>query len=884
MQEEPPVAVRVTALSGGSAGEYYTLELGKYYLDAGEPPGLWFGEQAAALELEGELDPSHFLSLMAGRLPISGTVMGRAYGDTSVRGYDVTFNAPKSVSLLWAFGDDHIRSEVLAAHDTAVCEVLGWVEERAHTRVTRDKQTFVVDTQGLAVGRFEQHTSRTGDPHLHTHAVVIAKVLDEAGNWLALDARMLLKDQRTLSALYHASLRTELTGRLGVEWADPENCIAELVGMSGEVLSRFSSRTDQYEQRLQDKLDRFRATLGREPSERERWQLEREAVRDSRPRKDTSVTGDALSAKWRENLRALGVDPDELIRAVIGRHLEARGIGIDEGVDVVMAARIDLVESVSTWRTNDLVREVARRIPTDVTLSARALVEWIDRTASVVTGADIELAPTAPEGTPLRKDGRPITESDLDRRFTTRSILSQEEFVAAWAIERLDDPGRSALLEQGELDRAQHHAASAVAGTKPLVVIVGPAGSGKTASLRAAVDHLHRTGRPLFGVAPSATAAAVLGQQTGAPADTLDKLLHEHTLLRGPDPRYALPAGTTVLVDEAGMIPTAKLARFVHLAEHRQWRVVLIGDPRQLPAVGRGGMFGHLAASDVIELDRVHRFHEPWERDASLGLRHGDPDALDAYQRHERIHDGTAIDMTRVALADWAHHRADGENVIMLAVSNETDAKLNSYAQRDRVMHGEVDATRGARGRDCRVHIGDEIVTRENSRDLRTDRGVMVRNRAHWTVTDITGQGEVHAVGPDGAVTLPPDYMSRSVELGYAQTVHGGQGRTVDHSLLVIDGPIDGRGLYVGLTRGAETNHAYVAVDGNRTGRSVLENAVSSDWADTPAIDIRAQLRLRATLQARIAQTLDQAPTRPAADRLRDLGRTPEPPDRGLGL
>jgi hypothetical protein len=307
-----------------------------------------------------------------------------------------------------------------------------------------------------------------------------------------------------------------------------------------------------------------------------------------------------------------------------------------------------------------------------------------------------------------------------------------------------------------------------------------------------------------------------------------------------------LPRGGTLLVDEASMIPTPKLAQLAALADRQQWRVVLIGDPQQLAAVGRSGMFAHLVdTGSVIELDRIHRFAEPWERDASLELRRGNADGFDSYDAHDRLHEGTRIDMQRAALKAWSEHRGDGDHTAMLAVTNETVHKLNDIAQATRVRAGELAWEHSVPGRDCWVHAGDEIVTRANNRQLRTDENVMVRNRAHWTVTDIHGDGSVTARNADGTVRLPAEYVSTSVELGYAQTVHGAQGATVDHALLIVDGPIDGRALYVGMTRGADSNHVYVAVESNQAGRDILDAAISADWTDTPAIEVRAELAAR---------------------------------------
>jgi hypothetical protein len=167
-------------------------------------------------------------------------------------------------------------------------------------------------------------------------------------------------------------------------------------------------------------------------------------------------------------------------------------------------------------------------------------------------------------------------------------------------------------------------------------------------------------------------------------------------------------------------------------------------------------------------------------------------------------------------------------------------------------------------------------VTRANDRSLRTDRGIMVKNRAVWTVVGATGDRftgtGLTVTGSDGTVTLPGHYLHSSVELGYAETVHAAQGRTVDHGILVADAPLDGRALYVGMTRGRADNHAYVRTPSNRTAVDVLAAAIAADWADTPAIDVRADLTRR---HARPHLQLDQRriPGLLPEPRLRELVR-----------
>ncbi|MGE0727725.1 MAG: MobF family relaxase [Acidimicrobiia bacterium] len=874
----------MTSLKGAGAGEYYVAEPGGYYVAAGEPPGRWFGDGAARLGLGVSFDDAAFVSVLAGIDPSSGVELGRPFGEGSVRGYDVTFSAPKSVSLLAALGDPAVQAEVRAAHDAAVDAVLGYVERHTLTRFRVDGEVVSVDAEGVVAGVFRQHVSRELDPQLHSHAVIANRVLSPDGRWLALDARPLMKDQTVLSALYHAGLRAELTSRLGVGWGEVGNGMAELEGIDGEVLDTFSQRTAQVDVRLTVKLDRFRETLGREPTARERWRLEREAAVDSRRSKPAVIDAAALQHRWVDQLAALGLDPQELVGATVGRVVEpVMDLDVDPWAAPAEQALTVLTESRSTWRRPDVLRELARATPTDTAMAAGELVAGLEAAVDPFEQEWlVELARPLPDGVALRSsDGRPAWESPLERRYSTVYILEEEANLAEWARRRWDQPGSAGFVDPARLDLAQVAAAEAVAGDASLVVVVGPAGAGKTTALRPGIDSLARQGRPVFAVAPTATAAAVLASETGVAADTIDKLLVEHRRASCPSAAYALPAGGTLLVDEAAMVATPTLADLARLADRQQWRVVLVGDPLQYLPVGRAGMFDWLVDhGPTIELDRIHRFTEPWERDASLALRTGHADALAVYEQHGRLHQGEPGEVDFDVIDHWAQLRANGHTVAVLAANNDTVHRLNHLAQQHRIDIGELDskgpAVRTAAG--YRLLVGDEIATRRNDRQLRTDAGEMVRNRDLWRVRRIDNDGGLVASGRSGTVHLPADYVRGHVELAYAQTGHAAQGRTVDHALLVVDGAIDNRGVYVPLTRGRHANHAYVALepDDPRTALDVLAEAVNRDWADVPAIVHGEQLG-RAEMPAREAVRAPLPPARLSAlaqeiDRIRWLG------------
>ena len=184
-------------MKGVVAGSYYVEQLPNYYLDSGEPRGVWLGAAAAELGLVGEVDDDSFLALMAGKDPRDpDRDLGRRFGEKSVRGFDVTASAPKSVSVLFALGDRDVRREVVASHDAAVVALQGWIESHAHTRYRIGGEVAIVDASGIVAAGFRQHTSRALDPQLHTHLVIPNRVMSPDGRWLALDARLIKLDQQ----------------------------------------------------------------------------------------------------------------------------------------------------------------------------------------------------------------------------------------------------------------------------------------------------------------------------------------------------------------------------------------------------------------------------------------------------------------------------------------------------------------------------------------------------------------------------------------------------------------------------------------------------------------------------------------------------------------
>lgn len=649
-----------------------------YYLDPDEPAGRWWGEGCEAVGLAGEVQSDQLANMLQARHPASGRRVGRGFGDRSARGFDATFSAPKSVSLLWALSPDPwVRAEVLAAHDAAVEAALGWfVEHGAHTRRGTDG-IHQVDTRGVVAGLFRQHTSRTMDPQLHTHAVVWSKVQDRTRKWLALDARFLKGQQRSIGWIYDAALRSELTARLGVKW-DPieaDAAQADVVGVPGWLRDRFSERSEQVAVKLADLVHRWVDEHGgADPDARTLYVLERRAVVASRPGKEHGVDAAELHRGWRGRAIDAGFDPDGLPGG------QRRLAGTTSwNAEVVIETAIDRVaEQTSTWLRADLAREIATLVPADAAESAADLVDRVDRLAAEAESRCQSLHPPAGPGTPHRSDGRAVTEHVTDLQLTTGAVLEQEKRLLTWASVATDRDV-PATYQTHDPHRV---AAAAVAGHADLVLLVGPAGTGKTTTLASAVRSLDSAGRPVIGLAPSGKAADVLAREAACPTSTLAKLLHEHGQLNGTAPRGRLPAGTTVILDEASMTRTDDLDRLVDLVRRNGWRLICVGDPGQLPAVGRGGMFAHWCDTlPAHRLDQVQRFTEPWQSAASLLLRRGDPRAAAEYTQHGRLH---YVHPALVAERVARQHQAvtgRGETVAITTSSASTARAINLAIQ-----------------------------------------------------------------------------------------------------------------------------------------------------------------------------------------------------------
>jgi conjugative relaxase-like TrwC/TraI family protein len=934
---------------GTGSWRYYTAGVAcrasEYYLGVGEAPGRWHGRGLDQLELlprsvvtERELE-----ALFArGLHPSTGSRLGRAWRTDGVTGFDLTFSAPKSVSALWALGDSSTAAEAMAAHRAAVRAGLAYLDTHASLSRRGTDGVEQIGSAGLVAAVFDHRSSRAGDPQLHTHALVLNKVRCSDGRWRTLDATELFHHKKSAGMVYQAALRNEMHVRLGVRFREVnENGQADISGVPDALLELWSKRTANIDAEAAPRIAEYERLLGRTMTAAERAGVVKTAVLKTRARKQHPELS-ALHATWTGEAAQVGWTPDRLRRST-GLHTgrarawnERRGSPRDPDGPAALARPAEAVpanavrsgpqaaaallpadgaeaagmgaarvapEALAATGTRravfsraDLAGQVAAHLPTSG-LSAAEVVERVEQLTDLALGLQ--------DAVPVVSASRGVTARASDGRYATVQVLSAEARILDLAARgRRGGYGQvayTALMAAGHdlrLDPSQYRAVLHLAGGGDfLSVLTAPAGAGKTSTLGAAARAWQHAGYRVVGLAPSARAAAELATATGEPADTLAKWLHtHHSTFAGAQQATALDDRTVVIVDEASMASTLDLDPLIATAAQAGAKVVLVGDPAQIGVVnGPGGMLAALAsAGHGVDLAEIHRFTELWERRASLALRHGRKEALEAYGSAGRLHpchDGdTALDDV---FAHWAAARSEGQDALMLARTRVDVDALNQRARAAALAAGGVNGpVTVAGGRQWQA--GDVLRARRNDRRL-TLGDSHVRNGDRFQVLgpgpqdgliveDLTGRGRV---------VLPVDYLSKHTEYGWASTIDAAQGATADVGIVLVRPGMDREHLYVGMTRGRHGNHAYVTPDlttdddhhGHTAPRPaeelvrspqeqavrVLEDALrrsgAQDAAHTRLEQARTQAQAQATQTARQAQqAAERAAVRGAAE------------------
>ena len=734
--------------------------------------------------------------------------------DVRRAGVDVTVSAPKSVSFVFGLAGPHVADQVREAHAAAVEQAWSYLQAQASEALRGhhgDGQSAArINTDGPIVAAFDHTTSRAGDPQLHTHLVIPNLVHGADGKWSAMDTRALYRHAATASEIYHATLRGQLTRRLGVAWTTPARGRPEIAGIPRSLLRLFSTRRRQ----IEAELDRTGQTG---PAAAQR------ACLTTRPAK-THVREQSLRDRWADQTRAAGHDPHRLIAGALGRQRPPAALDLN-ALQTELLGPAGVTRHATTFDRGDLLQALCQTIPNGLPVDHRHLEHLADRVLAA-------------------RDTVPLLTRDEDgqRRYSTAELLAAERRAMALAEHLSRQPGAptdpatgGAATDDSRLSAEQSEVIRQLDDSSAITLIVGPAGTGKTAALAAAHRAWQAAGVDVQGTALAAVTARRLADATGIASCSLARLLADADQL---DPATGQPRGLRrggiVVLDEAGIVDTRKLcALFTHAGRSRT-AVVLVGDPRQLPEIEAGGLFTRLTQNPrTLHLTDNRRQHETWERDALTRLRAGNIDpAIHAYSTHGRIHQSEDPEALRAVLvSDYLHARTNTSNpydVAILAVSRADVAHLNALVRAALIAQGEL----GATPLHLRADDTGDLVAGDDSLEMRTgDLVIIGRNdnrlglyngtRAVVTAVDTKTDSLTLRTDDDRDVTVTATWAARhDLSHAYAMTLHKAQGLTVDHALLYGSEALTREAGYVGLSRGRRENHIYISATTRMPGRT----------------------------------------------------------------
>ncbi|MGH2864187.1 MAG: MobF family relaxase [Solirubrobacteraceae bacterium] len=855
-------------------------ERGDYYLtpdgEMTQAPGRWLSdvETLARLGVQaGEpVEGADFIALMDGRHPGTGRwLRPEGAGGGRGGGIDVTFSAPKSVSTVWALGDPWQREQIESAHARAVESTVQYLREQVPVVRRRYEGQVVEEYAKDVIAAEYRHTTARGvsgaqapDPQLHSH-VVISGAVREDERIVAVASRPIFRSARELGAFYRSSLAEELTGE-GYEierGTGKDGRYFEIAGVPRDLIEEFSGRSRE----VARAAERFRARYGRAA---ERGELRNLAL-ENRRAKEPTTRGD-LQRVWSETGRRHGFGPDEAVRLIGAPERPT----VERPIEDRIEAR--LTEQHTVFHARDLhavaLEQTAGEMAPEQALAVAREMIRDRRVLSLEGGRMTTLAVRAQEQAIERRAELLARPAGRDIGERTRAHATRE------ITERIGGP----------LSNEQTHALEVLTGPERAAVLVGPAGTGKGVVIDAAARAEQHAGRDTIGIAVSGSTAERLGADS--PALTGHTLTLDALVARANTGVVGIDSDTTIILDEAGMVDHKRMDALTELVECSGAKLIAVGDGKQLPSIGPGGMFDRLTNhAPTAELANIHRTTDPAEQKAWRALRTGEPErAMAHYLSQGRLHLADTRDQAaESAVQAWGRLTSEHDDIRAVALiadaSNQEIDRLNARAQHLRAERGELghhEITLPS------VHYGlrdgDLVAFITQHRPRGQPR---VENGTRGQVTHVHEQSVTITLdGSQRQIRLAGEHLN-SLRLAYAQHVYRQQGATVERSIVLTGSwQTSKETAYVETTRARHGTDWYIARDhlGNdgqdpeRIKR--LAQNMSHSRRQTPSLDYREAtdigwqpsrdpLRLRQIL--RPAHWLIRQPARDAPDR--NIGR-----------
>lgn len=796
----------------------------------------WWGSGAYVLRLSGRVKEEVLKALFAGFGPDGRPLVQNAGRKKRQKGWDLTFSAPKWVSVLWTAVDDDTRRRIEDILRRAVEAALRYIEEVAiFTR--RGKGGTVIEHAMPVVAIFPEATSRAFDPQLHSHCLVLNVAVRGDRTVGAVFSEPLYKHKLTAGAIYQAELAYLLKAELGLSLEEAKVAF-RLTGVPQELVDFYSTRRKQIVDALKAKgfftaKAASVAALDTRKAGRQAVVKRLAAALQATPQGQEPSIEDLLEIWRTENKNRGFMQPRAM--SLLNRATPRKDPNLWNEIAQALG---ELLSINSFFSEQELIREVARTV-----MHQGVPSDEIIRQVRVFLLHDKRIVP--------------ITSNDQEILFTTRHVLKAERRLLGDIVAGLDHKSHlvrranvndaldkalplDADLTADELTRnkEQRNAVVAVT-TRPgnVQVIEGMAGTGKTHTLKIARQIWHKAGFRVVGMALSSVAAGNLQDGAGIESDNLAMRLVQldsrgnlafhnkrqlKRLIQGK-PTYAyrgreftLNSKTIVVVDEAAMIGTRQLAKLYRHIKKAGAKLVLVGDRRQVQPIEAGCPFARIA--DIVgkaELKHVVRQtldpddpNPTWHRDVGKLFAAGHvAHALKLLHERGRLSVVESRDQAILSLVqDWSVEGIANPtaHLILAGVRAEVD-KLNRMCQEARIGAGGLTGTPVQVG-DWQLFVGDAVLCTKNSRTLK------VKNGDRGTIVGINRLRRLISIRLDrtGESVVIPYRSYPHIDLAYATTTHKAQGTTVPNVYILLGGSLQDRHLsYVQITRAKESTRLY---------------------------------------------------------------------------
>lgn len=808
----------IGAIAKGQAKYYLNLAQEDYYLSGGEPPGWWWGKAAACLKLQGTVLAPDLNAVFKGKLHGKALVQNAGHS-TRRPGFDLTFSAPKSVSVLWAVAPDDMRQAIIQAHRAAVEEALSYVQdEAAFTR--SGKAGEILHKADILVALFEHGTSRALDPHLHTHALLVNIALAEDLIPRALVHTPIYEHAMVAGALYRCALARELQSSLHLK-IERDGSSFKITGVSQAFCDEMSKRRAE-----------IVAAAGEAGLETAR-QMQK-ATLDTRQAKVTVPSRQSLHENWKKDGLAFNFSEAQ------ARDLPRQQPSATPQSEAFDKAMKRAVTSLTSERSHFAGMDLLRAVATESQGNGMRPDEILEK-VKIAIQTDPQFRLLGMEDSPQE---RVITTEETWSRETqllaaAKALHLMRPHTAssmAWSTPMIENTIYEHRLSAEQAQAVRH---LVYRDHGKLRVLEGLAGTGKSSAFRVAREIWEKRRMEPFGVALSGKAALELKKNSGMNTMTFAKLeamykpswrrtlAHEAKMLgrafagkgRYDNKPPKLTPRHVIVVDEASMLDTRQMTWLLKKAQSVRATVVLAGDRLQLQAIGQGGAFSLLADRfGKAQLNDILRQKDPEYRQAVFDLANGESrKALTYFHKQGQLHIEKSPDATLLKLVeDWKARELPhdmGQSLIFTS-TREQAAAANLLCQKARLDAGHLRRLASIQHRGERFYINDRVLfTAPNHK-----RGV------------VNGQiGVVEAVNPfthsikvrmdqEQVIDLPLRRKT-GIALGYAVTTHKGQGSTVDRGYVLAGGAMMYKQIaYVQASRARLRTDIYLTGDADYMG------------------------------------------------------------------